>query len=124
MQSSFGFMELAMKKLISAALAVLITTTMIPTQSFALIAVPPPPPPPPVTHGGSGGAGGAGGAGAAGGIIGVAALLSAYDLIRRTTCSGDFLHFGGPGFTEPMAVGNVMIPQCPAVLHTNKRNKH
>ena len=114
-----------MKKLISAALAVLITTTMIPTQSFALIAVPPPPPPPPpVTHGGSGGAGGAGGAGAAGGIIGVAALLSAYDLIRRTTCSGDFLHFGGPGFTEPMAVGNVMIPQCPTVLHTNKRNKH
>jgi hypothetical protein len=40
-----------------------------------------------------------------------------YDLIRRTTCSGDFLGLGGPGFTTPItpASGNVMIPQCPLV---------
>ena len=116
-----------MKKQISAALAaVLITTTMIPSQSFATIAVPvivvppPSPPPPPMAHGG--GAGGAGAA-AAGGIIGVAAFLAGYDLIRRTTCSGDFLYLGGPGFTEPMPNGNVMIPQCP-FLHKVARKRH
>jgi hypothetical protein len=40
-----------------------------------------------------------------------------YDLLRRTTCSGDFLGLGGPGFTTPItpASGNVMIPQCPIV---------
>ena len=95
-------MEPVIKKQISAALAaVLITTTMIPSQSFATIAVPVivvTPPPPPMAHGGSGGAAGAGVA--AGGIIGVAALLAGYDLIRRTTCSGDFLYLGGPGFTR------------------------
>ena len=62
------------------------------------------------------------GAWAAGGIIGVAAFLATYDLIRRTTCSGDFLVLGGPGFTEPMPNGNVMIPQCPTA-HKGKRHK-
>ena len=115
-----------MKKRISAALAaVLITTTMISTQSFATIALPLPPvlPPAPVVHGSGGGGAGAG-AGAAAGIIGVAAFLVSYDLIRRTTCSGDFLYLGGPGFTEPMVVGNVMIPRCPVALHNGKRHKH
>ena len=118
-----------MKKQISAALAaVLVTTTMIPSQSFATIAaplvivtVPPPSPPPPMAHGSSGGAGGAGAA--AGGIIGVAAFLAGYDLIRRTTCSGDFLYLGGPGFTEPMPNGNVMILQCP-LLHKGTHKRH
>ena len=73
-----------------------------------------------MAHGG--GAGGAGAA-AAGGIIGVAAFLAGYDLIRRTTCSGDFLYLGGPGFTEPMPNGNVMIPQCP-FLHKVARKRH
>ena len=118
-----------MKKQISAALAaVLIATTLIPSQSFAIVAVPPlvivavppPPPPPSMAHGGSGGAGGAGAA--AGGIIGIAAFLAGYDLIRRTTCSGDFLYLGGPGFTEPMPNGNVMIPQCP-LLHNFKHKR-
>ena len=63
------------------------------------------------------------GAWAAGGIIGVAAFLATYDLIRRTTCSGDFLALGGPGFTEPMPNANVMIPQCPTV-HKGKRHRH
>ena len=63
------------------------------------------------------------GAWAAGGIIGVAAFLATYDLIRRTTCSGDFLALGGPGFTEPMPNGNVMIPQCPTA-HKGKRHRH
>jgi hypothetical protein len=59
------------------------------------------------------------GAWVAGGIVGVAAFLGLYDVGRRTTCSGDFLRLGGPGFTETLGVGNVMIPQCPV-----KRAKH
>jgi hypothetical protein len=35
-----------------------------------------------------------------------------YDFYRRTNCIGDPLGLGGPGFSEPMPVGNVMIPAC------------
>jgi hypothetical protein len=61
------------------------------------------------------------GAWVAGGIIGVAAFLGIYDVTRRTTCSGDVLHLGGPGFTQPIGVSNVMIPQCP-VTRTKRRH--
>ncbi|MGB7579942.1 MAG: ribbon-helix-helix domain-containing protein [Pseudolabrys sp.] len=73
--------------------------------------VPPPAPPPIITHGTSGAAG----AGATAGFIGFVAVLAGYDLLRRTICVGDFLYLGGPGFTEKMPNGNVMIPQCPKV---------
>ncbi len=64
------------------------------------------------------------GAAAVGGFIGFVAALDIYDLIRRTTCSGDFLGLGGPGFSEPLKVGmNVMTPQCPTV-HKGKRHRH
>lgn len=53
------------------------------------------------------------GAWAAGGFIGFVAFLATYDFVRRTTCLGDPLVLGGPGFTEPLPNGNVMIPQCP-----------
>ena len=33
-----------------------------------------------------------------------------YDLSRRISCQGDILGMGGPGFSEPIPVGNVMIP--------------
>jgi hypothetical protein len=77
-----------------------------------------PPPqaaPPAVTPGG--GTSGAAGAGAVAGFIGFVAVIVGYDLLRRTTCVGDFLGLGGPGFTTPItpASGNVMIPQCPIV---------
>lgn len=63
------------------------------------------------------------GAAAVGGFIGFVAALDIYDIIRRTTCSGDFLGLGGPGFSEPLKVGmNVMTPQCPTV-HKGKRHK-
>ena len=54
----------------------------------------------------------AAGAAAAGGFLGFVAVLAGYDLLRRTTCSGDFLGLVGPGFGEPMPNGNVMTPQC------------
>jgi hypothetical protein len=77
-----------------------------------------PPPqaaPPAVTPGG--GTSGAAGAGAVTGFIGFVAVIVGYDLLRRTTCVGDFLGLGGPGFTTPITPvsGNVMIPQCPIV---------
>ena len=69
---------------------------------------PPPPPTPVVTVAGSSSVGAA----ITGGFLGFVAALNLYDIVRRTTCSGDFLRLGGPGFTEP-TVGNVMIPRCP-----------
>lgn len=64
------------------------------------------------------------GVAAVGGFIGFVAALDIYDIIRRTTCSGDFLNLGGPGFSEPLKVGmTVMTPQWPAV-HKGKRKKH
>jgi len=50
-----------------------------------------------------------------GGFLGFVAVLAGYDLLRRTTCIGDPLGLGGPGFGEKMANGNVMTPQCKIV---------
>ena len=108
-----------MNKRVTAVVAAALTmTAIVPTASYAI--VPPPPHPPVVVTGGGGG--GAGG-GAAGGIIGVAAFLATYDLIRRTTCSGDFLHLGGPGFTTPInaGTGNVLIPRKCWIAHKKSR---
>ncbi len=105
-----------MKKRISVILAAsLMTTALIPTQSFATVPVPPPP----VIIGSGGGAG----AGAAGGVIGVAAFFVFYDLIRRTSCSGDFLGLGGPGFDTPVTVGQNVItpPNCGPIRHKRHR---
>src|SRR5690242_10984733 len=101
-----------MKKPISVAIAAAIfATTLIQTPAFAAAPVPPLPPPP-------GGGGGGGGAGGAGGVIGVAAFFVVYDLIRRTTCSGDFLHLGGPGFDTKIKVGDtVLIPRNCYIPH-------
>ena len=98
-----------MKKQISAILAAaLIATAILPGQALALVPPPPPPGPPP---------GGGGGAGGAGGVIGVAAFFVIYDLIRRTTCSGDFLHLGGPGFTTKIKAGDTILTP-PRVLRS------
>lgn len=87
-----------------------------PNTVSATVALPPAPHVVPLPAG----TGSAAGAAAVGGFLGFVAALDMYDLIRRTTCSGDFLHLGGPGFTEPMPTGNVMIPQCP-IVHKHKR---
>ena len=95
-----------MTKRVSVVLAAsLMTTVLIPTGSFALAPVVHPVP---IISGGGSGAGA--GAAAAGGVIGVAAFFVVYDLIRRTSCSGDFLGLGGPGFSTPITVENVLTP--------------
>jgi hypothetical protein len=88
-------------------------TAILPTTASAYY-----PKPPVIIPKFTTGTSGAAGAGATAGFIGFVAVLVGYDLIRRTTCSGDFLYLGGPGFTEKMPTGNVMIPQCrPIVKH-------
>ena len=70
-------------------------------------------------------AGGGGGAGAAAGFIRFVGVLAGYDLIRRTTCSGDFLGLGGPGFTTAIKpTDNVMIPQCVTTIVKKKKRRH
>jgi hypothetical protein len=47
------------------------------------------------------------------GFLGTIASLGAYDIVRRTSCSGDFLGLGGPGFSQPVkATDNVIPPAC------------
>ena len=62
----------------------------------------------------------AAGVAATGGFLGVVAVLVGYDLLRRTTCSGDFLGLGGPGFTKKMPNGDVMTPQCKKIVKHQK----
>jgi hypothetical protein len=105
-----------MKNRISLLVAAsLVATAVIPSPSYAIAPIVHPP----VVTGGGGGSG----AGGAGGIIGVAAFFVIYDLIRRTTCSGDFLALGGPGFSTKIKVTDtVLIPRvCHPVLHKKHR---
>jgi hypothetical protein len=100
-------------KYVAAVCAALVA---MPTLASAHIWYPPIPPKPVIVppHLGTSSAFGAGAA-ATTGFLGFVAVLAGYDLLRRTTCSGDFLGLGGPGFGEPMPNGNVMIPQCKIV---------
>ena len=99
-----------LRKFVSAALiGAVALTTSLPTTASAFVYLPKPPPIIPHSTGTSGAAG----AGATAGFIGFVAILAGYDLLRRTTCIGDPWRLGGPGFTEKMPNGNVMIPQCP-----------
>jgi len=52
----------------------------------------------------------AGGVGFPAVVIGVASVLGLYDILRRTTCSGDFLGLGGPGFSEPIRPNQNVLP--------------
>jgi len=54
--------------------------------------------------------GGIGTAGGAIGGIGVAGFFAIYDFLRRTTCIGDPLKLGGPGFGEPIRPGMNVLP--------------
>ena len=107
-------MASALKNVVGGCLALLLwSSSMVPASALML-------PVAPVAPASSSSAGL--GAWVAGGIIGVAAFLGIYDVTRRTTCSGDVLKLGGPGFTEQLGVGNVMIPQC-AVAHKVTRHR-
>jgi hypothetical protein len=78
----------------------------------------------PVVHPAAGTSAAAGSA-AVGGFIGFVALLDIYDIIRRTSCSGDFLSMGGPGFDQPVTpLMNVLPPMCQAAPKVRKSKKH
>jgi hypothetical protein len=114
------FSEGKMNKLTRATVVgALMFTAGIPNTAFAIPVLPPAPPP--IAAGTSGAAGAA----ATGGFIGFVALLDLYDIIRRTSCSGDFLYLGGPGFTTPITPGMNILPppKCvpiPAHRHRKK----
>jgi hypothetical protein len=88
------------KKLICAAIAAAFfaMATLAPNQANAISK-------PVVTTGGA----------STGGVwafLGVVGFIVAYDIVRRTTCSGDFLRLGGPGFNQPIGAGaNVLAPR-------------
>ncbi len=70
---------------------------------------------PPAPPAGAAAAGGSGAAGA-GIFIGIVALLDIYDFTRRTTCLGDPLKLGGPGFTSAIKPTDNTLPpprNCP-----------
>jgi hypothetical protein len=96
-------MSNAKKSLIGATLAVsLLSSVVAPQQAFAL------PAPVVVVKTASSPLW------VAGGFLGFVATLGVYDLVRRTTCAGDFLNLGGPGFSQPMkATDNALTPACP-----------
>jgi hypothetical protein len=95
-----------MRKFVGAAFAsALLFTAAMPNSASAFV-----PPPPVVVNAGTSAATGVG---ITTGFIGLVALLDLYDIIRRTTCSGDFLSLGGPGFGQAITPGmNVLPPRC------------
>jgi len=118
----------------AAAASALLFTTVAPNPAFALVPAPiipapivpapiapapiaPAPQPVPNVVGGSTGAGAA----VTGGFLGFVGLLVSYDLIRRTTCSGDFLQLGGPGFTQPITPAMTVLPPRCAPVPVSKR---
>jgi hypothetical protein len=103
-----------MKKVMCAAVAsAFMFATIAPNTASAAV---------PVVHVATVGTSSAAGAAATGGFIGFVAFLVTYDLVRRTTCIGDPLMLGGPGFSEPMpATGNILPPQCRI---NGKRHRH
>lgn len=44
------------------------------------------------------------------GLIGIVAALGLYDILRRTTCMGDVLGLGGPGFDWPIGPNENVLP--------------
>jgi len=123
-----------MSKLARAALiSALILTVEVPKASFAIPVLPVPPavpvppvaptPDPPAPHVAAGSSSAAGVA-ITGGFLGFVASLVLYDMIRRTTCSGDFLHLGGPGFTSPITPQMGVLPvMCVPVPYDHERKR-
>jgi hypothetical protein len=87
---------------------------IVPNNVSAMLA----PPPPPVVGAGTSSAVGVA---VATGFIGFVGSLVAYDIIRRTTCSGDFLNLGGPGFTSPItSTMSIITPPICSAASTNR----
>jgi len=104
-----------MNKFVCAAVGCIFVAAVTPNTASAVIVVHPTP---------ALGASSTAGAAATGGFLGFVAFLATYDFVRRTTCIGDPLALGGPGFSEPMpAVGNIIPPKCP-LFKKGKGRKH
>ncbi len=90
-----------MSKFVRAAIAsAFVFAAVVPNSASAAVALPPP------VAGTS-----AAGAAAVGGFLGFVAFLDFYDIVRRTTCTGDPLNLGGPGFTSSITPGmNIITP--------------
>ncbi|MBN8941152.1 MAG: hypothetical protein J0H01_16730 [Rhizobiales bacterium] len=99
MRNTYGLKGLVVAGLMAAAI---VTVSAERSQAAAIVKLHPAP---------------VGGVWATGSLIGVAAALGIYDLVRRTSCTGDFLKLGGPGFGEPIRPSdNVLVPrQCAGV---------
>lgn len=107
-----------MNKFVRAAVAsAFVFAAVVPNTASSAMPVP-------VVHAAAG-TSSAAGAAVAGGFIGFVALLDIYDIVRRTSCSGDFLGLGGPGFDQPITpLMNVLPPMCqtaPKARHKKKR---
>jgi hypothetical protein len=105
-----------MQKFLRAAVAAAFLggAALVPYQASAHYYPPTPPP---------GGGGGAGGSGLAVGIIGLVTFLVVYDITRRTTCVGDWLHLGGPGFDSKITAGMNVLPPPACGTHKKKKKK-
>jgi hypothetical protein len=109
-----------MKKAAGVSFALLLLSSAMSPALALMLPVAPVTPASTIASGGSAGLG----AWIAGGVIGVAAFLGLYDFGRRTTCVGDPLLLGGPGFSEPMpGAGNVMPPQCKVAAFKGMRHR-
>ena len=93
----------------TAVTSAILFTSAASESAFAFA---PPPKAPSIVVGSGAGAGAA----VTAGFIGFVGLLVSYDLMRRITCSGDFLQLGGPGFTQPITPAmSVLHPRCAPV---------
>ena len=108
-----------MSKFVRAAVAsAFVFAAVVPNTASSAMPVP-------VVHPVTAGTSSAAGAAAVGGFIGFVALLDIYDIVRRTSCSGDFLGLGGPGFSEPVTpLMNVLPPMCQTAPKARHHKKH
>ena len=97
-----------------ATASAFVFAAIVPNTVSAMLA----PPPPPVVGAGTSSAAGVA---AATGFIWFVGSLVAYDIIRRTSCSGDFLNLGGPGFTSPItSTMSIITPRICSSASTSR----
>ena len=56
-------------------------------------------------------------------LVAVPPLLVFYDLSRRTSCIGDPMGLGGPGFSEPIKPGMNVLPPPDCTAQPKRRSR-